>query len=82
MSLCVSHFMKLCSKIVTLQDICKTREMEKQSKRKNEAQDNKNERNGNERPTDPEKDILKLCMLPFTVYCEVLVLKEIICEIV
>ncbi len=71
-------FMKLCSKSVTLQDICKTHETEKQSRRKNEAQDNKNERNGNERPTDTEKHIHKLRMLLHTVkYCFF-----IICEIV
>ncbi len=57
-----------------MQDICKTREMEKQSRRKNEAQDNKNERNGNECPTDTEKHIHKLCMLLLTAYCEVLLI--------
>lgn len=74
-------FMKLCSKSVTLQDICKTREMVKQSRRKNEAQDNKNERNGNEHPNDTEKHIHKLCMLLLTAYCEVFHF-FIICEIV
>lgn len=64
--------MKLCSKSVTLQDICKTREREKQSRRQNAAQDNKNDRNGNKRPADTVKLIHKLCMLLLTAYSEVL----------